>query len=380
MDYIIVNDKKIIIDYKNDTKFYVEDDSMITPLGEAEQVLINEIFKENNEFVFYDELLSLIVEDNKNFDQSNKFLTPLLEFVSSVVPLKYRGTFYKNLSTLKIEHNLDHINRNCGNNFELPRYIGHDKNDLSNANKIVIPGSYLGFIYNATIHSDNPVNSFNIHFNFALLHELFHVASSKFDPDTEIFYCGLYESHSDDPLKKNRGLTEGITNLLASDSIRKFSDKAVGYPIETLIASQLRFIVGYDKIIDSYFGNKGVGELVSELNKLYDDKELSINLFKRIEDNYKLQGYVNKKKSLIPQSLLSSVQLILIFYLEKKMEVLKANGYTDQIVELLSLYENALITPESLTARGIDNSCYLGLNKSIDAFSKLTKKYGTFSR
>ena len=142
------------------------------------------------------------------------------------------------------------------------------------------------------------------------------------------------------------------------------------YFIECALINQLIQIIGIDALQESYFGNKGTELLESELCKLINDKEKAFELFRSIEVNYQLGNGSEK------QNILGNIQLTMLDYLEKKLEILSVQGKDGEINKIIYFFENMIVTPRTLQAMGRDANNYEGVTDSIIKLDEIKGKYG----
>ena len=142
------------------------------------------------------------------------------------------------------------------------------------------------------------------------------------------------------------------------------------YFIECSLISQLIQVIGIDALQKSYVENKGTELLESELCKLINDEEKAFELFKNIEVNYQLGNDSEK------QNILGNIQLTILDYLEKKLEILLVQGKDDEINQIIYIFENMIVTPRTLHAMGIDANNYEGVTDCIIRLAEIKGKYG----
>lgn len=233
-------------------------------------------------------------------------------------------------------------------------------------NKIVMnPGSIKKLREISKVAQD-PNTFFLKHYNNTLLHELFHMASSFYDEKTGISLCGFDKYPADNIHESNRGLTEGMTEILACAGIPRTVEISCQYYIEELLVNQLTLIVGLQPMIDSYFGNLGNKLLGENLCKIDENLSKDLDLFLLIDLNYDLR-YSQEK-----QTILGTIQAKLIEYYYKKIFIDIDNGVSEEeIRKSMNIYKNMLVTKEVLIATRKDPDNYPNLNVSLDSFKNL---------
>ena len=93
-------------------------------------------------------------------------------------------------------------------------------------------------------------------------------------------------------------------------------------------------------------------------------------MFRNIEVNYQL-GNASEK-----QNILGSIQLTMLDYLEKKLEILSVQGKDDEINKIIYIFENIIVTPRTLQVMGRDADNYEGVIDSIIRLDEIKGKYG----
>jgi hypothetical protein len=120
---------------------------------------------------------------------------------------------------------------------------------------------------------NNEINIFDIfEGKKCLYHELFHLASSYYDEESNIYYSGFVQTKLPKYTSYGKGLNEGYTQLL---TLRYFNDLNITncYNKEVKIANSLENIIGQDKMTELYF-NADLYGLSLEMRKYgIDQKE-----------------------------------------------------------------------------------------------------------
>ena len=114
--------------------------------------------------------------------------------------------------------------------------------------------------------NSNPEVFFRIEINKTLVHELLHMASIYYDKENNKELSGFDSYPNEGLLNCNRGLTEGMTEVLACLIVPGSVEISCGYYIEELFVNQLALIIGANIMIDSYFGNLGIKEIKEKLS------------------------------------------------------------------------------------------------------------------
>jgi len=72
---------------------------------------------------------------------------------------------------------------------------------------------------------------------------------------------------------------------------------------------------------------------------------------------------------------LGNIQLTILDYFEKKLEILLQCGNLENIKEALQIYEQMLVTPDKVVIMKKNPNNYIGLNESIARFESIKQKY-----
>ena len=144
---------------------------------------------------------------------------------------------------------------------------------------------------------------------------------------------------------------------------------ASGYYIEVRLINQMIQIIGLDAFQKSYFGNLGTLELEKEFCNLINDTAKAFELFRNIEINYQLSEPKEK------QNILGKIQMSLLDYLKKKLEILYAQNDIDSINQILYIYENMIISNEVLDITGKNSKNYDGITESMIRFQEIKESY-----
>lgn len=379
--YFIIDDIKYIIAYDNNQlKIKKMENNLLYELTETEKGEINRLISHKTGYIYYSEKVINIVNNNPNLFLNNdqhakEQLINLLNWLEDHIPIEHRQTFYDNLSTLTLMHNFNLISSDY--------FVSHDShfsqsNNLdisiggynSKTNNIEISPQGLWHLWKVAQTTDNPNEYYFRQYMQTLLHELIHMSSTKFNKEGGIALSGFDKYPSQDIKEQNVGLNEGYTELIAMAGVPGTEDIVSPYFIECALINQLIQIIGIDALQESYFGNKGTELLESELCKLINDKEKAFELFRSIEVNYQLGNGSEK------QNILGNIQLTMLDYLEKKLEILSIQGKDGEINKIIYFFENMIVTPRTLQAMGRDANIYEGVTDSIIKLDEIKGKYG----
>lgn len=362
MEYFSFNKEKIFVDYKDGKLLFMKyiNDKLIILTEEETNIILNSL-RTNNEHVFNSQELVDLMHSNSSLNSNFNYYYNLFSCVESIIPSKYKSNFYNNLKTLQVDLNLDVIYNEEEKSFYTDSAGYNTKN-----NKITISPRYIKETKEVSEKTSNKEEFFWREYNHTLLHELFHVASSNYDKNTGITLGGFCKYPLNDAKFTNRGLTEGMTEVLACCGIPGTIEIACGYYIEELFVDQLSQIIGPEPLIESYFGNLG-NELLCEKLKEIDGSGINdYYLFNLIELNYSLKEENDK------QTILGGIQEKLVLYFSKKILKDIENGLSEkEIRNKIIMYKNYLVTKDVLITMQKNPDNYPNLNDSLDEFKNL---------
>ena len=148
----------------------------------------------------------------------------------------------------------------------------------------------------------------------ALFHELFHMASSYYDKDEDIVYCGFSISINNEVI--GNGINEGYTELLTQRYLGNKHNLKKTYFFEVKVATLLEKIVGTEQM-EEYYLMASRTNLIEDL-KMYTDEKKVINFLVKLD-------YINSNPfiSLPNEIIRKKVVDIHIFLLETYYSKLK---------------------------------------------------------
>ena len=189
--YFIIHGIKFIFIYDNGKrKILKEENGQLLPLSPEEQEVIDKIFTYDNGYIYYmSKRLDKIILDNDKLD-ADLHVYKLLGWLEKLIPEDCRENFYRNLSTLQIHQNLDAINDE-----QVDEYRGGEASYDFRTNTITVYRNYISWLWKLAQELaqeiNNPQDFFEKEYYVVLLHEMTHMASTKYDPETEICHCGF---------------------------------------------------------------------------------------------------------------------------------------------------------------------------------------------
>ena len=352
---IIYDDKKIKILKKIDNK--------LVELDKSEKKKIESFFSREQSHKYSSLYLTECLNDN-NVLEKKDYILPFLEWLEKLIPEDSRDNFYRNIRTLSIDYNFECLDRKKSNNVDTNVEGVGEYNCTSN--HITINKEYLEYLSSISNDEDFIYNNYAV----SIMHELAHMASANYDRKTNISKCGFNTYPFSDANDNNRGLTEGMTELISFTAIPFVSLYTSGYFKEMKIAKQLEMIVGANVLLESYFSNKGLEEIKNNLLKYINDENKVFSLFRNIEFNYLISDLTDK------QSILGNIQSSLLDFLEAKCKKELENPYLDRkmFINMLDFYGRNLITESDMESIHKNPDNYVGINKNKEQLLKIKDK------
>ena len=276
-------------------------------------------------------LLGEILNKNICLRKSLGPFTKVLYDVEKSIPFNLRYNFYNNLSTLKVQLNLDKT-KILKNFYSLGIYDAKE-------NKIIIDSYAIKkFLKKNNIN----VIYFNKYINLFLYHEVMHMASSK--KDGNIYYSGFDKYPVNITELYSRSLTEGYAEYLAC-SYYNINNNFINnnfYYIDMKITNMLMCILGKDVIAYSYYNTLGVALLIQKLKEICPNEDIN-KLFKNI--NYRYSERFNEDNVYF----IPLIQNILVNIFIAKINNDSINGITyEELMPFINFFKESLITYSGL--------------------------------
>ena len=271
-------------------------------------------------------LLGEILNKNICLRKSLGPFTKVLYDVEKSIPFNLRYNFYNNLSTLKVQLNLDKT-KILKNFYSLGIYDAKE-------NKIIIDSYAIKkFLKKNNIN----VIYFNKYINLFLYHEVMHMASSK--KDGNIYYSGFDKYPVNITELYSRSLTEGYAEYLACSY---YNINNNFYYIDMKITNMLMCILGNDVIAYSYYNTLGVALLIQKLKEICPNEDIN-KLFKNI--NYRYSERFNEDNVYF----IPLIQNILVNIFIAKINNDSINGITyEELMPFINFFKESLITYSGL--------------------------------
>lgn len=276
-------------------------------------------------------LLGEILNQNTSLRKSLGPFTEVLYDVEKSIPFNLRYNFYNNLSTLKVQLNLDKT-KILKNFYSFGIYDAKE-------NKIIIDSYAIKkFLKKNNIN----VIYFNKYINLFLYHEVMHMASSK--KDGNIYYSGFDKYPVNITELYSRSLTEGYAEYLAC-SYYNINNNFINnnfYYIDMKITNMLMCILGNDVIAYSYYNTLGVALLIQKLKEICPNEDIN-KLFKNI--NYRYSERFNEDNVYF----IPLIQNILVNIFIAKINNDSINGITyEELMPFINFFKESLITYSGL--------------------------------
>lgn len=368
-NYFVYNGKKYIVEYKDkNMNVYKYNDGRIEILSEEEAQMIKQLLNSKYNYVYDSITLTDLVNANPEIE-NKEFIMNFLNWLERVIPENCRDNFYKNIKTLKTT-----LNTNIDLSKVEPISNGYSTSAGYNTsiNSLTMNEKSLYELWIIAQSNANPQDFYWRHYSQTLLHELSHMASSRYDSETKISLCGFDRFPPENENDKNRGLTEGFTEIISMAGVPGTIEISSGYYIEASLINQLIQITGNEVFLKSYFSNLGTQPIQEKLNEIINNPTMSFNLFRNIELNYNIRD-INEE-----QNILGNIQLSILDYLDKRIELLLAENRVNEISGILANYELMMITPEKLKMMQKNSQQFIGIDESINKFNEIKNKYESY--
>lgn len=368
-NYFVYNGIKYIIDYKDkNMNVYKYNDGKIEMLSDEEEQVIKQLLNNKYSYEYDSTILTNLVNANPEIE-NKEYIINFLNWLESIIPEECRDNFYRNIKTLKTT-----LNVNIDLSQTEPDSIGYSTSAGYNtsSNNLTMSEHALHELWRIAQSNTSPQDFYWLHYSQTLLHELAHMSSSKYDSETKISLCGFDRFPPKNEDDKNRGLTEGFTEIISMAGVPGTIEISSGYYVEACLINQLIQIIGNEVFLKSYFSNLGTMPMQEKLNEIINNPKSSYDLFRSIELNYSIRD-INEE-----QNVLGNIQSTLLNYLDKKLELLLSNNKVDEINNMLTNYELMLISPEKLKIMQKDPQLFAGIDESIQKFNEIKNKYEAY--
>ena len=302
------------------------------------------------EKISYEELVKI----NPKLKIINDMVKHIIDDVYSVIPDSAYENFINNLKTLDLVFD-EHKSHEEAYDFS-DAYDGFNPRYDPVSNRIVLCKPLLKQYYRESVKTGNPIDYYYSSIYSDLLHEFFHVASSKYGEDYKSGFC---INQID-----NMGITEGYTDYYSNSLFNdKYKYSGSGYKEFINYAKLLRLFVGKDLMDDCYFNNKGIQPIIDKLESYGISNNILNNLFFTLDvyfskeykepvENDKI-GYINHYFNIILKAVITNP--------ENK----------EHVRDILQEYESTIVTGSVLESYNRDPKLFLLLNESISEFEEI---------
>lgn len=364
--YFVINGIKYIILYNNGNReIYKEENNQLIPLNSQEQKIINDILTYDSKPICKSERLNKIFLNNNSLG-NNTDIYQLLNWLEQIIPENCRENFYRNLSTLQLNQNLNAIG-----NPDTPEFTGGTTGFYDpETNSITMSDEYLNYLWQEAQQTSNPQEHFNQEYYRVLLHEMSHMASTSYNPETKEINTGFDTFGASE---RNTGLNEGMTEAIAMAGIPGTDEMRSRYYLEGALINQLIQVIGNEEMLSSYFSAQGVSGIKDRLTQFGLTETDADYLLNQIEFNY----LVHSKYPDYQSNALSEIQTTLLNCFEERcrQELASPNFDREKLESMFSIYENMLITPYVLEQNQMDSTKYEGLDVNIERIRSLREQY-----
>lgn len=365
--FFTIDGIRYVIIYNNkNSQIYKQKQNEIVHLSKEEDNKIKKILNEKYNYIYNSEILNNLVNENEKLENKN-YIINFLNWLEQIIPENCRTNFYNNVKSLQADLNL---------NFQMPENDIVLSQEYSTTggyntveNKLTMEEQSLKELWQISKKANQSEEFYWIHYAQTLLHELSHMSSSKYNPETKISLCGFDRFPPKEEEDKNRGLTEGFTEIISMSGVPGTIEVASNYYIEACLINQLIQIIGNDAFLNAYFSNLGIKPIKEKLQNVINDEQKSFELFRNIEFNFQIKNFDGK------QNILGSIQMSILDYLEQKIKTLLECNNIKEINDCLTIYEQMLITPEKLIILQKNPKNYDGLDENLERFNYIKQRY-----
>ena len=352
--YFIIDEEKYVIIYTDKKANIYKDNNGIKELNFDEEKRINNKLNVKYSYI-YDSMVGNIVYKNDGIDRKD-YVINIAAWLEKIIPSDCRSNLYRNIQTLRTILNINiNLSKNDTYSTGSETVAGYNTSN----NMLIIGEKSLQELWQAAQSYPNPQEFYYRHYAQTLLHELVHMASSNYNSVSGVSLCGFDKYPTNNENEKNRGLTEGFTEIISMAGLSNTTEYSSKYYMEVCLINQLFFIIGHNTFLRAYFSNQGICPMQDELYDLIKDPNKCYELFRNIELNYNIRGLCSE------QNILGNIQDSLLDYLEKKLEIMSKENSIEEISEVLKNYEIMMITPEKLKMMNENPQNYYGIAENI---------------
>lgn len=240
---------------------------------------------------------------------------------------KYTNIDYSRIDSEKIRSMMTEFSKTLIKNFPEDALI----NFYNNINEVNIRKNILILLSSTSGLYYEGKNQIRYAISSSVYHELFHMASSYYDPRTHVFYSGFRQVHNlTQPSKRTKigeGITEGYTELLAHRYFDNNKKMPWSYNFETKVMSFLEDIIDSKKLEKLYLKADLMG-FINSLEKYISDEEI-LSFISSVDYINKYAGLITVlKNTTIQEYVRNAYQFLLKAYMIKQKQLYE-NGEID---------------------------------------------------
>ena len=244
-------------------------------------------------------------------------------------------------------------------------------NFYNNVNEVKIRRNNLLFLIGVYGVYSSKSNKINCGLLSSIYHELFHMASSAFNSESNICYGGFNQSHLNLDSKFNigKGINEGYTELLSHRYFGKKHKIKPTYEFEVVVVEKLEKIVGEEEMKRLYLNANLLG-LIENL-KQYASEEDIVNFITGVDliINHEYESFLLSNNK-IKASLTNIYNFLLKAYITKlKQQVVTGIITINEFLEQSNKYIKSLGTSVKI---GNHNYEYLTIDSLLDNLEKIS--------
>lgn len=285
---------------------------------------------------------------NINFDKLKhlKNKKELILYLFEIIPENFHFRFINNLEKVKFGYRLNE-----------KKYLSDDKvtdNDGVTFAFYSLLENEIMFCLNSVGDLISQANGQKFKVDYLIkivssiyLHELTHLASSRFDSKENVLYTGFTKIDYNKNVSYNMGITEGMTDIITNRAFPTIDNNVYYYEFATAFVGQLCTILSFEFMAGEYFKANGIDNIILELNK-YVDSESNRKVFNIIEFLYLTQHHNDNPNlfyngpGLVQKCMFEYFKLELMNKLENNKDSLF------KTLEYISDFEKYMITPYRL--------------------------------
>lgn len=269
----------------------------------------------------------------------------LIFYLFDLIPENLHSRFINNLEKVKF-----------GFRFDEKNYIFHDKSnddDITFAfyslfeNEILFCLNSIGNLISQTNGQKFKIDYLIKKVSFIYLHELTHLASSRFEVDEKMMYTGFTNIDYDKNISYNLGITEGMTDIITNRAFPTIDNNVGYYEFATAFAGQLCTILSFEFMAEEYFKANGINNIILKLNE-YVESESNRKVFNIIEFLYLTQHHNDNPNLFYNGPGHVQKYMFEMFKIELVNKIANNKDSLFETLEYINDFEKYMITPYRL--------------------------------